>query len=93
MASLVADVDEITGAQNNTARCRLRQKWASLGADFTSIRFYNGANAEVKSGAGAVFSAGKNVYAVFGSISPAKLPIDTTAAEYPPVAGAQVNAV
>jgi hypothetical protein len=73
MASLVNDVNSLGSPQGGntpaTWQCMLRQKWASLGADFASIQFFNGANPEVSSGNGAILRAGNNVYAVFGSIS------------------------
>jgi hypothetical protein len=93
MASLVQDVnsDPQPGTTVATWQCMMRQKWASLGADFASIQFFSGVNPEVNSGNGAILRAGNNVYAVFGSISPAVFPILTATMAYPPVQAAQVS--
>jgi hypothetical protein len=93
MASLVADINSVGSPQGGndlaTWQCMFRHKWASLGADFASIQFYDGSFAQVSSGNGAIFSAGGNVYAVFGSISPVPWPVDTKNEAYP--GGGQVR--
>jgi hypothetical protein len=87
MAALVADVyslDSKLATSLKTQQCQLRQKWAALGADFASIRFYDVRSETIVKGRGAIFAAGSSVFAVFDSPTPAAWPIPVETLIYLP---------
>lgn len=69
-----AAVPGATPAKQAEAQCLLRNYWASIGADFTSVRFFfktvtiTGVpqGTITLTGGAAVFTAGTNVYLIFG---------------------------